>query len=427
LAAASTLSLWGVLVVGQEPAGRHVWTIEAEAGYVGASSPLAAWTKGGPGKLRYDESDEGFVPGRVVASYRGQLTPTLHGYAVLDYLDDASEGLDVAEAYLEWRPVPSSANRHRFKAGAFYPPLSLENRDTGWSSPYSISFSAINTWLGEEIRPLGLEWAMRRPIGGPGSAHELGTFAAAFYGNDPAGTLLFWRGWSVHDRQSRLNDRFEILPAPIFNQTGNIVGFREQSLEPFHDIDRDPGFYAGVEWQYARSALVQLSHYDNRADPYAFSGGQWAWQTSFTQIAFQVDLPGEIGLIGQLMRGETRWLIAAGPDGVLSPAAELVEDLFDSYYLLLTRSFGSHRVSLRYDDFEIVREEEAPALRADGGHAWTLAYRYDHPAGFDVAVEWLEIDSHRDLWGYFYGLPERASEQQLRVQLTYKLAFPSVN
>ncbi|HSG65342.1 MAG TPA: hypothetical protein VLD39_10090, partial [Gammaproteobacteria bacterium] len=84
--------------IAQEPGGRHVWTFEAEAGYAGASSPLAAWTKGAPGKLRYDEDDQGFVPGRLVATYRGQITPTLHGYAVIDYLDDASDGLGIAEA-----------------------------------------------------------------------------------------------------------------------------------------------------------------------------------------------------------------------------------------------------------------------------------------------------------------------------------------
>lgn len=412
----------------QETAGRHQWTIEAEAGYVGASSYFGAWTDGGFGKLRYDENDEGFVPGRLVASYRGQLTPTFHAIAIIDYLDDAADGLGIAEAYLEWRPVPTSDVRHRWRAGAYYPPLSMENRDTAWSSPYSVSFSAINTWLGEEIRPFGLEWSIRRTIGGAGSPHELGFLASAFYGDDPAGTLLFWRGWSLHDRQTRFGDRLQIPQSPVWDNTGTVVGFRDQFVEPVDDIDGDPGFYAAVEWEYGRSALVQFAYYDNRADPYAFSNDQWAWHTKFSQVGFQLELPADFGLIGQWMQGETYWLVGIGLDGIVPSFATLEEDLFESYYLLLTRKIGdAHRVSLRYDDFDIVREENPPALHADAGSAWTLAYRYERDERFDVAVEWLEMDSARDLWSVFYGQPGRATERQLRLQLTYKLHLPRLN
>src|SRR5690606_3431571 len=113
-----------------------------------------------------------------------------------------------------------------------------------------------------------------------GSPHELRAFAAAFYGNDPAGTLLFWRGWSLHDRQTRLNDRLALPPAPVWS-AGTVVGMRPQTLEPIAEIDRRPGTYAGAEWRYGRRALVQVAHYDNGADPLVFSGGQWGWDTTF--------------------------------------------------------------------------------------------------------------------------------------------------
>ncbi len=74
---------------------------------------------------------------------------------VADYVDDASGGVDLTEALLEWRPVPRSRNQQQLKIGAFYPSLSLENGDRGWQSPFTYSYSAINTWLGEEIRPFG--------------------------------------------------------------------------------------------------------------------------------------------------------------------------------------------------------------------------------------------------------------------------------
>jgi hypothetical protein len=108
----------------------------------------------------------------------------------------------LSEAFIDWRPIPTSSNQQQVRFGAFYPPFSLENTDLGWSSPFTYSYSAINTWLGEEVRPIGAEWSLRRRLGFAGSPHELRVFASAFYGNDPAGTFLFWRGWSLHDRQN---------------------------------------------------------------------------------------------------------------------------------------------------------------------------------------------------------------------------------
>jgi hypothetical protein len=263
---------------------------------------------------------------------------------------------------------------------------------------------------------------MHRPLGSSGSPHELGAFASGFYANDSAGTLLFWRGWSLHDRQSRLNDQLRIPQSPVWDETGEIVGFRDQYLEPFKDIDHEPGYYAGVEWQYARKALVQISHYDNRADPNAFSDGQWGWATAFSQVAFQLSLPGDLGLIGQWMRGETYWLIGVEPDGAISSSSMPVEELFESSYLLLTRLLGdAHRLSIRYDDFDMLRKEEAPALHADDGHAWTLAYRYEHLSRFAVAIEWMRIESARDPWSSFYDAPREAAERQIRTQITMKI------
>jgi len=67
--------------------------------------------------------------------------------------------------FTEWRPVPKSATRYRLKLGAFYPNISLEKVDPAWSSPYTQNFSAINTWIAEEIRTFGAELSMsRRPV-----------------------------------------------------------------------------------------------------------------------------------------------------------------------------------------------------------------------------------------------------------------------
>jgi hypothetical protein len=412
----------GHAALGAESGDRHRWQLEVDAGYVAADSPFGAWTEGELGKLRYAESNDGFLASRIFAEYHGRIADAWSATVVGDYLDDASSGVDISEAFLEWRPIPTSRNQHQVRLGALYPPLSLENGDPGWHSPFTYSYSAINTWLGEEIRPIGAEWSLRRRLGFEGSPHELRTFASAFYGNDPAGTLLFWRGWSLHDRQSRLNDTLPMPPRPIFNYTGAIVGYTEQSVEPFEETDHDPGYYAGLEWRYARRVLVQLARYDNRADPSSYSDGQWGWDTAFTHASVQVSLPRQLGLVAQWANGSTDWIIGARPDGTLSPVAELVRDEFETGFLMLTRLFGaSHRVAVRYDRFETYRDEAPPQLHSDDGHAWTLSYRYEHSTRLRAGLEWLRIESRRDLWSGFYFVPERATETEVRLQLSYRL------
>jgi hypothetical protein len=390
---------------------RHEFYVDASAVFLSASTDLTAWPDGGFSKLR--QTDDGLTGLRVFAEYHGRITPTLRAHVIADYLDDASPGADVTEAYVDWRPIPRSRNQQQWRFGAFYPPLSLENSERGWQSPFTYSYSAINTWLGEEIRPIGAEWSLRRRLEALGLAHELRVFAAGFYGNDPAATLLFYRGWSLHDRQTRVGDRLDIPPSPFY------PGF--QRLEPVAETDHRPGAYAGVEWRYARRVLVQWARYDNRAEPYSFSEGQWGWRTAFKHLAVQVSLPAEIGLVAQWLDGTTDWVIATRPDGTLAPFSRLVQDEIESRFVLLTREFGvAHRLTVRYDTFSTDRPAMVPELHSDGGHAWTVSYRFEPTERWSGGAEWLRIDSHRDLLR-FYAMAPSHREEQLRLQLSFRL------
>jgi hypothetical protein len=420
LAGACVCACAGAL--GEDLGERHHWAIKVGVGFPSASTDLGPWTSGEFGKLRFDSAKDELAGNRLTVEYRGHLTKTLWVHAIADYVDDASSGVDLTEAYLDWKPIPESTNQHQFRLGAFYPPFSLENSDFGWESPFTTSFSAINTWLGEEIRPFGVEWSLRRQLGYTGSPHRLGAFAGAFYGNDPAGTLLFWRGFSIHDRQTRLNDHIAIPPTPIFVD-GTVAGLRPNRVEPFEEIDDEPGYYAGIEWRYARRALVQMAVYDNRSDPNAFRDGQWGWRTRFNHVAAQLSLPADYGLISQWMGGATHWLVATTPAGLRTPATRLVRDDFESAFVLLTKRISAaHRVSVRYDRFEFTRGD---ALNIDSGDAWTLGYQYQATEQIGIALEWLTIDSARDLWTGFYALPGQATERQVRFQLNYRLRSPT--
>lgn len=403
-----------------ELSDRHELRIELDWNLVSSHSTLGAWPEGGFGKLRYDTRGSDYGSTRLGLEYGGQIRPTLFGRIAMDAIEDASTRAGLTEAYLEWRPLPAGLSRNRFRFGAVYPAFSMENSDFAWASPYTRSFSAINSWLGEEIRPIGVDWYFTRPIGSQASPHEFGAFAGAFYGNDPAGTLLVWRGWAVHDRQTRLNERLPLPPLVFPGQPGGPDLVIERRLDPIAEIDDRPGIYVGSEWRYARRTKLSLAFYDNRADPYAFRDGQWAWGTRFWHAAAQISLPKDVGLITQFMHGDTDWLIAANDDGSISPATRYVTDDFDSAFVLLSKIFKqNHRVSLRLDRFDLSRPG---SLEIDRGSSTTLAYSYSFNRRLAMQAEWLSIESSRDLWTALYG-QSISNERERTVQLGFKLTI----
>jgi hypothetical protein len=418
-----TLASLGVLVAGvasAEPGDRHSFDLFIEQHWADAESTLGAWPEGGYGKLRYSPDGDLASSTRIALDYRVQIAEQLFGRAVVDYIDDADENPGATEIYIEWRPLPAGPARHRYRFGAFYPSFSLENSDSAWESPYTQSFSAINSWLGEEIRTIGAEWRLSRPLTVESSPHDLDAFAGLFYGNDPAGTLLFWRGWSVHDRQTRINEHLPLPPLVLQGSGGGAPLIIARTIDPVAEIDDRPGIYTGAEWTYAGRAKLTLAFWDNRGDPYAFRGGQWAWATRFWHLGAQFTLPGDLGLVAQWQRGDTDWLTYTTATGATLPQTALVTDEFEAEFLLLTRAFGDrHRLSLRRDDFYIWRPGD---ITADDGYATTLSYSYSASRRVDTTVEWLEIESTRDLWPLLYGQGGDYAEESV-LQFSVKLGL----
>lgn len=387
----------------------------ADLSYVDASGH-PSWSDGSAGKLRYGSGDD-FVVSRAYADLGIRFADTLRAHVAVESYDDGiGAALDLTEAYIAWRPLPTSANRYRFKLGAFYPKLSLENTAPGWSSPYTLSSSAINTWIAEEIRVLGAEVAVSRRPASLGGAHSFELAATVFYDNDTAATLLSWKGWSLHDRQTRLGDELPLPPLPQLEPGGNFYLRQDPYTVPFIEIDHEPGFFLRGEWRYGRRLLLQLAHYDNRADLEAIDGGQSGWNTRFDQIGLQASLSRDVGLVSQWMRGTTLW-------GPVVGETHVIDADFDSWFVLLTRAFGRHRFSLRFDEFGVTEADVIPLdENAESGHAVTLAYFLDLSDTVDVAVEWLAIHTQRPAWAY-YDLDTERTEGQL--QLTLRLAFGS--
>ncbi|MCJ7591194.1 MAG: hypothetical protein MUO51_07555 [Woeseiaceae bacterium] len=411
LTTAILLAVLTVTATAAEIVDGHEAVFGIDAGYLSMSGH-PSWTEGSVGKLRYQ--DDGVVLNRAFVDYNGRVADTLKVHIALEgYDDNLGSAIDFTQAYVEWRPLPKSDARYRLKLGAFYPRISLENVDPGWSSRYTLNSSAINTWVAEELRSTGAEFTISRRPASLGGAHTFSVNLAAFIGNDPAGSLLAWKGWSVHDRQSRFSDDLPLPPLPQI-QPGMMFEAQDPYVEPFQEIDNKVGYYLNAEWQLGKKLLVRAMHYDNRAEPTAIEQCQYAWKTIFNHIGVQTTLPGDVGLITQWMTGST----VMGP---VIDSAHAVDVEYAAYFALLTRTFDQHRVSVRYDHFDVSQNDETEEDdNSENGHAWTLSYQYSYSDTISLATEWLSIKTHHYGWVY-YGLAPMATERQF--QLTLRVRF----
>jgi hypothetical protein len=412
------LGAGGESAAAAEDGDRHAFTGAVDLSWVRADTDLVSWLEHGSGKLRFDEEHDGFAFSRAFVDYRGRMTGTLNAKLTVNVNDAISHAVDLTEAFVEWRPMPRSAWHVRGRAGAFYPKISLENTDAGWSSAYGLSSSVINTWIGEELRAAGAELRVTRDFA-QWPAQHLSLEGGMFYGNDPTGALLAWRGWSSHDRQTGLTSS---LPTPAVSAIApwDEEGRPIPDYEPFREIDHDPGFYVGGEWQWGARARIKAFHYDNHADPEAeTAAGEYAWQTWFDHVGAEFELPWHTALIGQWISGSTRM----GPD--LGPWR--MQDIdFDSTFLLLTRASGRHRLSLRYEWFDLQPfNDPAGITNQDDGNALAASWLYQLSDQFRVGAEYLSIASDHCattscVW-VGSGLPRTTREQSF--QLTVRWRF----
>lgn len=345
------------------------------------------WLDSGLGKTRFggkrnDGARTTGGPGEASLVLRPQFTWDVSGHLHLRAEKEQKSPVDIVEGFATYRPVSSSPWRLAVKAGAFFPPVSLENIDVAWQSPYTISWSAINSWIGEEVRSSGTEISGRYRYDGG----RLALGGALFAANDPAGTILQQRGWALHDRATTLFDR---IPKPAttadFEPRGEIA--------PFKEIDDTPGVYAfmrGNDEDIGGEFLVTL--YDNLADEAATRNGHGAWRTRFAAAGFGYFLPGDIELLSQAMHGTTERQPVTG---------SRLDVSFTAAYLMLSGFVDDddlHRLSLRYDWFRVDDRNVVPGggVPADEiGHAWTAAYTYRPDAHHRISVELLSVTSTR--------------------------------
>ncbi len=347
-----------------------------------AASDDLTWTKGELGKTRYGGND-GLRFGAGALSARWQVTPALVAVADVRAEAQAHSHVSLIEAFARYRPVSTDAWRWSFKAGEFFPPISLENDGVGWTSLWTLTPSAINTWVGEELRTLGGEARVEHR----GDNSTLEFAGALFVANDPAGEILFARGWALDDLVSGVGSR--LREADVYAQS--IFAPAPRRYDPFLEIDNRVGFYADVTWRSAQFGRITALYYDNRADPSAYqrfnhgSDELFAWRTHFSSLGAQTAI-GKLTLLGQAMSGTTE----------IAPPGFRGEAHFAAAYVLAGWDLGAWRPALRVDVFQTREDPAFPPALSEHGNAVTLALNWRARDWLRISAEALRVDSTRD-------------------------------
>lgn len=342
-----------------------------------------SWTSAGMGKSRFS-SGSALRLGQGILAAQTELGDTVTANAVINADDERRHVFDVQEGWVAWHPVPTSAWRMRAKAGMFFPPLNQEidyARQT-WTPTRTLSASAVNSWVGEELKTKGLELSLTHRGRAGGSPHDAGVTAAVFNGNDPAGTLLAWRGWAIGDRITGASEAITLADLPVYRADGPI-NMQTRDVHLFREIDGRAGYYFGANYSYADALQLSVMHYDNRGDPLVVKAGQYSWATKFNHVGMHLQLK-QWDFMFQYMSGST----------MMGQRAVALN--YHAWYALASRRLGSAMLTVRYDQFG-AREHDLLASDPNGetGRAVALAYAHELNSSLSIVSELLMLRSER--------------------------------
>ncbi|KPH58650.1 hypothetical protein AMS58_17855 [Pseudoalteromonas porphyrae] len=369
----------------------------------------SSWQEGGVGLYRYDSENDGVLLSQGLIDFRADLSTDWSAHGVINAYQDPEPTLGFSQAYLQYKPLTKSKYKWHVRVGGFYPLLSLENPDMGWISPYNYTNSAINSWIGEEVRTVGVEATIKRPGRSFNSAHSFAFVGATFKGNDPAGTLLAWRGFAMHDRQTTFNEGVAFAPVASLN-TPQLQHQANQVL-PFEEVDGRYGYYTGIHWDYLKKSQFRFYYYDNNGDPAAinYSTGQYAWDTRFSSAAWLYKFTAKTRLITQAMSGSTAMGKNRG-----------VDNRFYSHFFLLSHKIAEHRLSIRYDYFKVTDKDDwAFDPNASHGEGITATWRYQLTPQWQLGIEGSALRSQADN-RQAIGIASRISQQQVLLNAQWR-------
>jgi hypothetical protein len=338
-----------------------------------------SYLDGGLGKLHFG-SDDGspnvhFV--EAIGEARLQLTPEVVATATGRVDPNYGSAVDLLEAWVRYRPVSTSEWSWSVKTGAFFPPFSLENDEIGWTDFWTLTPSAINSWVASELRILGAEGTIqwRRNSG------TVSLIGAVFGWNENAGTLISERGFNLDDRATGLFERVRLPDA-----TATLFGVAPPlQTHLFTQIDSNPGWYIDLSWEPEDVGGFEVMRYDNDANPAADRAGDYAWHTSFWDIGFETQL-GALTVLAQALDGST----------VVGPSGYALRTNFRSAYGLVGLDLDQWWLAARIEWFQTRSAFAGPsALLSEDGHAGTFSASWQPKKWLRLTSEVLVSDSTR--------------------------------
>jgi hypothetical protein len=365
-----------------------------------------SWMAGELGKLRYgaNNTSPDFRFAELVGQGVALITPEIMVMGVVRIEPEQVTFLDVLEGFIRYRPVSTGAFRWSIKAGAFFAPIALENTDIGWTSPWTLTPSAINSWIGEELRTIGVEPMIEYRT----EARRISAYAALYGWNDPAGVLVADRGWAMHDRFTGLIDKPR-EPDVIASAIGAPVPLRTWE---FLEIDDKPGWYAGAAWDENSLGHLDVLFYNNETDPTRTRKNAVGWRTRFWNVGLRTEI-GNVTLLAQGMTGET----------FIWPNAFYFSDTnFESAYLLAGWQIDQDwRVAGRFDWFQTAEYHPVPSpYLSEHGTSLTFAVNYLPNDWLRLTGEYVRVNSTRTQ-RILEGDAPKAIENQLQVSARFYL------
>lgn len=375
------------LVPAQEPAWTGLGFVE-----LGAASCDAPRSSADGGFGRLDCGEDG---GSAVAQARFALLyePNLYWRAQLHGLlrqrDGSNPGREfgLVEAFAERDWYTASGARLRVRLGQGFLATSRENVDPLWASPYTLTLSALNSWVAEEVRPIGTELSWRREFSQSGSI-EAGI--GATLGNDTSGALLAWRGFSLHQRLSVFGESVPTAPLSSLNPEldGGFALQRLYRTQPFGpDLDGRLGYTARLRLETGVGWRGLFTFADNRGDR-GLHGDQYAWRTRFQIVGLEYDSGEPFTFAAELLRGHTQMGLHPEP---------FVDAEFRTGYVLGAWRFNEGwQLAARSERFRIDEKDFSSAERNDeNGRAHTLALFHAPDAQWRVGLEYLRLRGRR--------------------------------
>jgi hypothetical protein len=352
-----------------------------------------SWTEYGFGKLRFGGSDAS-IPGnlrvRPQFAEAGIVWQPRIGWALSGTVSvlaqggaDAEAGL--SEAFLTYKPLAGGPVQFSARAGLMWPPVSLEHGGGNWATVDTITPSAINSWIGEEVKTTGLEVSARFTLG----SSALTATLAGFDLNDTAGALLTFRGWALHDRKA-LVGRKQVLPPLDQFMTYAQPRYSHPVINVGPGVLKRPGYYAKLALDLPENIHLEAFHYDNNGDPEAVNADlEWGWRTRFENVGLRWQPSPHWELRAQGLTGKTTM-------GMEIDDVYWIEARFRAAYAMLTWHGDRGSVSTRLDLFG-TRNHGSVVSGDDNEDGWaiTVAARRDISHWLRAFAEFLHVESTR--------------------------------